>query len=199
MRLGDKPLRGIVLAGGRSQRFGSDKAMVQLGGVSMLERAIDTLREFDKEPVIIARPDADYRFERCRVERDLIPGCGPLGGLYTAFRFFRESILLVLTCDMPIVSAKSLHQLLSGYDSYAECVHFKGVDEQTEPFPGLYDSLLLSDRAEELLKSKQYSVRNFIDSCRRSKVLDGKDFKNELININHQCEFKRFKMHRLSG
>ena len=198
MQLGDKPLRGIILAGGRSRRFGSDKAMAQLGGVSMLVRAIDTVREFDDEPVIITRPDADYHFKGCRVERDLIPGCGPLGGLYTAFKLFRESVLLVLTCDMPIVSASLLRRLLSEYDAHSESVHFEGIGGQTEPFPGLYHSSLLL-RAEELLKSKQYSVRNFISSCGHIKILDGEEFQNELSNINHRFEFERLNGGGLSS
>ena len=37
-------IAGLVLAGGRSQRFGSEKASAQLAGLSLLRRAVDTLR-----------------------------------------------------------------------------------------------------------------------------------------------------------
>ena len=186
LRPSDKSLRGIVLAGGQSKRFGSDKALAQWGGVSFLEKTLETLRSFDKEPVIITRPGANYDFKACRVEKDLIPGLGPLGGLDTAFHLFRESILLVLTCDMPLVSAKTLHRLLSEYDPRVESMHFRGADGQIQPFPGLYDAFLLRDRARKSLRSKQYSVRTFIHSSGRIKILCGEYFRKELVNMNYQ-------------
>lgn len=182
-RLGDKPLRGIILAGGRSRRFGTDKALAPVQGVGMLERAIGLLREFDPEPVIITRPDAGYSFPACRIEKDLISDRGPLGGLYTACCLFKEMNLLVLTCDMPKLKLGPLRKLVKAIRRDSEAVIFKSISGLSEPFPGIY-SARLSKKIEIFLRANRRSMVDFIRSLARTQILDAKEFSSEFLNVN---------------
>ncbi len=71
---------GAVLAGGQSTRFGSDKAMAQLGGQSLLAHAVETLQEQCDAVVVVGRSEAPAP---CLPDRPRA-GMGPLGGIAAA-------------------------------------------------------------------------------------------------------------------
>lgn len=130
-------LKGIVLAGGRSSRYGADKALALWKGRTFLERSLELLDELGLEPEVIASPDKEYGFLRRKVRDDLVPGRGPLGGLYTAFALFPETDLLVLSCDMPLLNREVLGLLVEHRRASCGSVVFKGGGV-LQPFPGIY-------------------------------------------------------------
>lgn len=73
---------GVVLAGGRSQRFGSDKAMALLDGRTLLDHAVATLARHCASVVIAGRDDGGAPM----VADWPAPDMGPLGGLCGALR-----------------------------------------------------------------------------------------------------------------
>ena len=76
-------LSAVILAGGESRRMGQDKAWLEVGGQSLLARAVSTVRDSGiKEILISGRPGADYSTLRRPVLLDLEPGYGPLSGTY---------------------------------------------------------------------------------------------------------------------
>jgi molybdopterin-guanine dinucleotide biosynthesis protein A len=118
---------GYVLAGGASSRFGSDKALAQLGGETMLARMYGLLRELT-DRVSVVGSSAKYTGVEAQIVPDRWPGEGPLGGIITALEHTRASDLkvahcLVVSCDMPFLRAEWL-QYLCGYaaNSAAEIV-----------------------------------------------------------------------------
>ena len=103
-------LLGAVLAGGRSSRYGRDKAMELVAGVPMLHRAIHALQAATDDVVVISCNHADVP-KGIRALADARPGHGPLGGLHTALleavaRELRG--VLLLGCDLPLVSGRVL-------------------------------------------------------------------------------------------
>lgn len=91
---------GAVLAGGQSTRFGSDKALAELGGRTLIARAVATLAGLAERVVVIGRSEAPAPafpdWPR--------PGMGPLGGVAAALRLAREDgIATVLTCGVDSV------------------------------------------------------------------------------------------------
>ena len=93
-----------ILAGGKATRFGGrDKSALVIDGRTILERQLDVLSQVADDVQV--------------VREDLIPGCGPLGGLHTALTRARHDLVLVLACDMPHVTAPFVSYLLSAADS----------------------------------------------------------------------------------
>lgn len=88
---------GAVLAGGMSTRFGSDKALAQLDGRSLLQRAVDALAALCDSVVIVGRT-SDLAPSIADWPR---PGMGPLGGMAAALRHGRDNgYASVLTCGV---------------------------------------------------------------------------------------------------
>ncbi len=153
-------LKGIVLAGGKSSRFGEDKALAEWGGQTLLARAVGLLSGLELDPVVISNSRRDYSFLTCPVVNDLIPDKGPLGGLYTACALFPELTFLVLTCDMPLLNQNILKRLISNHrDSYQSTVMRGG--EKIQPFPGIYRADLKAVIQAHLL-SDQLSMGLFL-------------------------------------
>lgn len=73
---------GVVLAGGRSTRFGSDKALAVVDGQTLIERAVEQLAHWCGAVVVAGRPAAPAP----TVQDWPAPGMGPLGGLAAALR-----------------------------------------------------------------------------------------------------------------
>lgn len=119
--MNDRQWTGVVLAGGQSSRMGRDKALVELDGMTLLERAIELLRPHAKEVLVIGDPER-YTPEHATVLPDDVPGKGPLGGLVTALRQARYVRLLVLACDLPKINDRLLIRLKNDLVGDADAV-----------------------------------------------------------------------------
>src|SRR5262249_9743630 len=98
-----------ILAGGRARRFGGEtKGILRVGGVRIIDRQVAVLREV-ADPVFVVAPDPD-RFADLGLEvtPDIIPGCGALGGIYTAIVPSPRDRTVIVACDMPFLSAALL-------------------------------------------------------------------------------------------
>ena len=90
-----------ILAGGDARRFGGrDKSALVVDGLTTLERQISELSRVTPDLRVIRRED------------DLVPGCGPLGGLHAALNSARGDALFLVACDMPFVTAALAAYLL---------------------------------------------------------------------------------------
>jgi len=90
-----------ILAGGDARRFGGrDKSALVVDGRTILERQISELSTLTEDLRVIRRED------------DVVPGCGPLGGLHAALNAARGDALFLVACDMPFVTAPLAAYLL---------------------------------------------------------------------------------------
>ncbi len=106
-----RQVAGFVLAGGRSSRMGSDKALLELGGSPLVVRAVRALQSLT-EGVTVIGPPAAYRELNLSVVADDYPDAGPLGGIATALAHAGKSWSLVLASDMPYLTAAWLEYLI---------------------------------------------------------------------------------------
>jgi len=97
---------GYVLAGGRSTRMGQDKALLQMGGMSLVERAVQKLRCVVTDVSILSRSSELALF--APLVSDLRENCGPLGGIEAALANTRREWVLIMPVDMPFVPAALL-------------------------------------------------------------------------------------------
>ena len=100
-----------ILAGGRSQRMGQDKAIMPFRGDALVRRVLDRLTGLAAEVIIIAPESQETLSLNIRIAPDLLPGRGSLGGLYTALFTASHPAVAAVACDMPFVNADLLaHQ-----------------------------------------------------------------------------------------
>ncbi len=95
---------GVVVCGGASLRMGRDKALLELEGRTLLERAVETLRALVPDVLLACGAEPRYRELGLELVPDRHPGVGPLAGLLAALERIEEagsSACLALACDMP--------------------------------------------------------------------------------------------------
>ena len=115
------PPAGIILAGGRSQRMGTPKALLPLPGQpseTFLSRLTSTLAPLCAEVLVVARDPAQFAqiaLPSARMVFDEKPGGGPLMGLYSGLNAMQFPTALVIAVDMPFVQPALLTFLLSKY------------------------------------------------------------------------------------
>jgi len=97
-----------ILAGGKSQRMGQDKAIMPFRGEALVRRVLDKLAGLEAEVIVIAPGSQEYLSLGIRNVPDRLPGRGPLGGLYTALFAASHPAVAVVACDMPFVNADLL-------------------------------------------------------------------------------------------
>jgi molybdopterin-guanine dinucleotide biosynthesis protein A len=108
---------GVVLAGGRSSRFGRDKLDALVDGRSLLSNAIDGVTPASTEILVIAAPDASVALPaRATLVHDPVAFEGPLAGVAAGLRVARESIVLVVGGDMPTLVGAVVESMLVALD-----------------------------------------------------------------------------------
>jgi len=101
-------VRGYVLAGGGSTRFGQDKALAEIDGKPMLTRMCELLKGATSTVHVVAAP-SKYASLGIEAVADRWPGEGPLGGIITALQRTEEDgpqneWNLIVSCDMPFLT-----------------------------------------------------------------------------------------------
>jgi molybdopterin-guanine dinucleotide biosynthesis protein A len=100
-----RPLAAAILTGGRASRLGgARKAQLRIGGRTIVERQLDVLRGVAHPIYAVTSADGETEGGLDPV-RDRFPGCGALGGIYTAIDASPHDRVLVVGCDMPFLSA----------------------------------------------------------------------------------------------
>ncbi|MEI8115200.1 MAG: molybdenum cofactor guanylyltransferase [Bacteroidia bacterium] len=131
-----KSITGIVLAGGRSSRMGSDKSLMVLNGKTLVEYAIDTLKPLCNK-VVISSNNFIYDFTGCEVWPDELPDRAPMIGIYSCLKRSETNINFILSCDMPLISTAMLEHLIESSANHDITVPVHG-DHFIEPLCGIY-------------------------------------------------------------
>lgn len=131
---------GLVLAGGRSTRFGSDKASAPLRGRPLLQWVVAALEVQCRQIVIVKAsgqvlPALETTAALTIVE-DRYPGKGPLAGLVTGFPHVKSALCFATSCDAPLLRPGLVEYLRRLAEDYDVVCPF--VDGFHQPLAALY-------------------------------------------------------------
>ncbi len=184
----------VILAGGMSSRFGSDKALAPWNDRgSILDNVIEAAYSSCSQVALSVKEASDYPEKKIRKIPDVIKGMGPLGGLYSAFVHLEAQWIMVLACDMPLVEPLLLRHML-GLKTWAPAIvpYCRG---RFEPLHAIYHRSLLP-LVEYLLENRRLKMRQLLDPLPKYLVSEAEVIKVAgslecLSNINTLQEFKR--------
>lgn len=129
-------ITGVILAGGKSSRMGTDKALVKLNGTPLIERIAQTLRDVFERVIIIANNPEPYKYLGFEIFGDVYKDCGPLGGIHSAFFHTTSEQLFIVGCDTPHISPELIRHIIA-YPSSASIKVCK-AGKQVQPLVGSY-------------------------------------------------------------
>jgi len=145
-------IAGAVLAGGKSLRFGKNKAFQMFRGKRFIDLAIESLRPFC-DPVMAVvgeiEPYLDKGLETgVMLVRDIIANQGPLGGIYTALFFSTAEWVFVKATDMPFLVPEMASLIIGTKDGFDAVVPM--VNDFYEPLLAIYNRRCLQAIARQL-------------------------------------------------
>ena len=137
----DQIYTGIILAGGQSSRMGKEKGLIRWKGKTLIEHAIAILSPLCENMIISANQD-HYDSFGYPVVRDLIPGCGPMGGIFSALSKSETLNNLVIPTDTPFVTTAIYRHLISHSGTYDVIVPVDH-DSFSQPLCAVYSRSVL--------------------------------------------------------
>jgi len=106
-------LTSIILAGGRGRRLGQHKPSTKLAGMSLIEWVIQSLDPLKTEIIVVNASPHDIPTPSVRTVYDVIPGKGPLVGIYSGLKASEGPASLVVACDMPFLNSSLLYYMFT--------------------------------------------------------------------------------------
>ena len=171
-----------MLAGGRSTRMGQDKALLQVGGRSLVELALDKLRSIGVAEPRIAGARTDLS-SLAPVVSDLHPGCGPLSGIEAALAATNKGLNLFLPVDMPLLPARFLHWMLLRAEITGALMTVPCINGWPQPLCAVYHRDLLLPITASLLGGNYKVMPVVTAAAGQSQAVDV--FDTERLTSSH--------------
>lgn len=158
---------GIILAGGRASRFGSDKMAAELGGRPLLHHAISAVATVAGTIIVVAAPGAAPSIPatlatRVRVVHDPEPFGGPLIGLVAALSAVQAPVALVTGGDMPRMVSAVLHRLATTVGPGRRAMILE-VPGRIQPLPMALDAAAALAAGAAILERGGRSLRDLLE------------------------------------
>ena len=196
---------GYVLAGGRSSRMRTDKAFLEIGGESFLERAVKTLSETCENSVKMVLNNSQANFIERLPDRvpyifDRYENRGALGGIHTALSDCETKYAIILAVDLPLVTTEAIANLADIAVSSNEFIAVvpRQTDGRLQPLCAVYHARYCLPTLENLLNEKVCaSVRDFLELIAPSFVdqnkLSADQSKDIFFNVNRPADLQSIK------
>ena len=173
---------GVIQAGGKSTRMGGEpKALVELGGQRIIERAVDVLGSVLSDLLIVTNTPELYAFLGLPMVPDVFPDHGSLGGIYSGLKAAKGDGAFTVACDMPFLKAEVVRLIVS-HAGEADVVIPK-VGDQYETLHACYAKACLP-HIEAALQAKRFKVIGFFPQV---KVLEIAESEVARLADPHLC------------
>ncbi len=185
-------MNGLVLAGGKSTRMGTDKSVMQWHGTEQRYYMADLLRGLCNEVYISCRADqAEQIDKQYPVMVDTYSGLGPFGAILSAMTAHKDTAWLVTACDLPLLDAATLQYLLHNRDADTIATTFKSpFDGLPEPLVTIWEPKSLPLLLAFLSEGRSCPRKVLIRNEQQVKILNPPD-PNALMNANTEDEARQ--------
>ncbi|WP_421380910.1 molybdenum cofactor guanylyltransferase [Bacillus salacetis] len=189
-------IAGIVMAGGYSRRFGSNKAIAEYKGRPFYEYSIEALKGITEITILVTNKDL-YPFYKKETDLQVVMdeeeyrGCGPLAGLYTAMRAYKSEWYLITPVDVPMMTSLILKKLLR-YTTGEHQAVIPIINGKKQPLIGLYHYSIL-EKIHQLLKNNDLKMHFLLSDI--SALYIEKEFFGEeasFHNINTRQDYEHY-------
>lgn len=190
--IGRTKLTGIILAGGKSRRLGTNKALLELNGKKMIDYPVRLLEQCCSRIIISSNESLSFPYP---VIPDAIKENSPMAGIYSCLLHSLTPCNAVLSCDMPFLS-KELILYLAARAERNKIVVPVHHDNLMEPLCAIYPTDAAASIYESMEK-KQFTLHDYILSRPHRLVTISEKLKfwtdNLFANINTPADFEKYQ------
>ena len=180
---------GVVLAGGKSQRFGEDKCQVKLGDKLLIDYILSEIVDEFKEVLLISNNKIKYNHSnKISLVEDTKKGLGPLGGILTAMKWIRQNnksykLISTFPSDTPFFKKQILNNFIEEIKSYEGKLFFINSNDTRHNIFGLW-SIDLLERFEKDLDNGERKVEMWANKIGVKSINMKFENKDPFFNIN---------------
>lgn len=188
-------MTAIILAGGKSNRFGSDKAFIEISGTPLIKRHLKLLNSLFSKIIIVTNQPQKYRFKNVKIVQDVIKDSGPLAGIYSGLLSSGSFYNFIIACDMPFIN-KALIRYMAGHKDDYDVIIPK-VNNKFHPLFGIYSKNCIPV-IEKMLKNDRLKVSSIFPKVKThfipKKTVEKFDENLfSLVNINTKKDLTKVK------
>ena len=191
---------GVVLAGGKSQRFGEDKSQVKLHGKILIDYILSEIIDQFEEILIVTNNEIKFKFsKKITITKDLIEGVGPLGGILTAMKWIKKNNknykwISTFPSDTPFFTKNELQIFYKKIDIQKSKLFFIKNKKMRHNIFGLW-SMDLMEKLDNDLKKGERKVEVWADTAGVEIINIEYEKKDPFFNINTKEDLKKaYKM-----
>ena len=185
-------MNAVILVGGKSSRMGTNKAFLELKGKTFIELQIELLREMFDEISISANTPSEYEYLNLPIFKDIYPGKGPLGGIYTSLINSSSLHTFMLACDMPFVGPELIKHLKDLTKEYH--VVTPKSENGLEPLHAFYSKNCIEPIKRELdennLRIRSFFPQVNVKIVELDSLASSDHFKNSIKNLNTMADYE---------
>jgi molybdopterin-guanine dinucleotide biosynthesis protein A len=174
-------ITGIILAGGKSSRMGTEKGLIIYKNKPFVEHIIEAMSPLVDNIIIISNNKA-YKIFGFRCYEDLIKNTGPLAGIYTGLRYSKTENNLIVSCDVPLINTVILQKLIDQKNDASEVIQLQSQGKNM-PLIALYKKSCEVIFMEELHQN-QKKLQKALKKCNVKTVIIDGSLEQVTANIN---------------
>lgn len=189
-------MNALLLSGGKSSRFGTNKAMETINGRPLIEQIVEGLKNAFEKVYIIGNVKEYVFLQDVFFCEDIIPNKGPLGGLLTGLTCSDSEYNFLTACDMPFLTSeffefvnlqkKDYDVLVPEYNSYLEPLAAV-YSKKCLPF---INASLINDQ----LKLKSFFPKVKVRIIKETIIREIGEPEKLFFNINYKEDIEKLEM-----
>lgn len=188
---------GVVLAGGRSRRYGRNKALVSFDGVPLIERVVSILDQVFHQVILSANDPDAYRYLGLTMVSDVYSGVGPLAGVHASLSAMTDPAGFFVACDMPFLNPMLIRHM-ARLSPEAEAV-VPRVGSNVEPLHAVYRQGCIH-AVEQAIQRGERGIVSFYSDIRiryveESEIRVFEPNLDAFVNVNRPDELRLFVEH----
>ena len=187
-------MTGIILAGGKNSRMGTNKAFLEIDGIRLIDNILAVYRKIFSEIIIVTNDPLSYtEFPETVVVTDIYKGKGALGGIYTGLFYATHNYSFVAACDMPFLNKDFIIYLTEQTDKFDIVV--PQLSEGFQALHAIYSRNCLS-HIKKLMIADKLKIAGFYKEVRLLTIPEEKikPFNKDgrlFLNINTPEDLKK--------
>lgn len=185
----------VILAGGKSRRFGGNKANAKLGDLTLIEHTIQKLKNRFKEILIISNEESNKDISNVFYSNDVMDGqLGPLVGVLSSMEWIIDNSknynwIMTFPCDTPFFKIEIIDQMMTAQRQSSKKLFFLKSGEKRHNIFGLW-SVELKSQLRKDLEAGDRKVEDWANKIGTEIIeLDPKD-DNSFLNINTKIDLE---------
>jgi len=166
--------------------MGKNKAFIKIDGVPIIQRIHNLFKTLFSEILIVTNEVELFQNFQAKIHRDLIPGQGALGGLYTGIYHSSFQHSFCAACDMPFLKGTLIRYLIQKIEDYDVVV--PKTEDGLQPLHAFYSKNCLAP-IREIMEHKHFKIIDIYPMV-RVNIVEEDDFlhldpaRESFLNVN---------------